>query len=218
MSKFRFSLLSLLLATAAAAVGCAALANPTDVWSLIVTNSCFAVLSVAVLAAIYGYAGCRAFWVGFAVIGWGYLAVGWRNEDDGQTFVTSRLLNWLAEQTLAESSEALLSIPPSGTPPVPIAFTAPTVVNPASGIAPPVTVGFDFNVPATASPVQQAGSYIAVPTAPIVGPAVDPQALSRLMSIGHSLWALVFGFAGGVVARAFYFRRERLAARAATGS
>jgi hypothetical protein len=73
MPRFRFSLLALFGFVTLAAVGCAALARPTMLWVTIIQGVVFACLFFAVLAAIYGQRASRAFWVGFAVVGWGYM-------------------------------------------------------------------------------------------------------------------------------------------------
>jgi hypothetical protein len=69
----RFSIRQLLATTAFIAVGCCALLN-ASAW---VASALFCgvtlILSAAVLFAIYREAERRAFWIGFAVLGWTYL-------------------------------------------------------------------------------------------------------------------------------------------------
>jgi hypothetical protein len=73
MPRFRFSLLTLFGFVAAMAVVCAALARPTMLWVTVIQGFAFGCLFFSVLAAIYGQRSSRAFWVGFAVVGWGYI-------------------------------------------------------------------------------------------------------------------------------------------------
>jgi hypothetical protein len=73
MPRFRFSLLALFGCVTVAAIACAALINPTKAWCSGVITSVFVLLFFAVLSVIYGSEQRRAFWVGFAVVGWGYI-------------------------------------------------------------------------------------------------------------------------------------------------
>jgi hypothetical protein len=77
MHRFRFNLLTLFGFVAVVAVGCAALARPSQLWLAVVSAASLASLFYAVLAAAYGWNARRAFWVGFAVVGWGYVVLEW---------------------------------------------------------------------------------------------------------------------------------------------
>lgn len=194
MRKLQFSLLGLLGVVSSVAVGCAALAKPNEWWAMILTHATFAALFVGVLAAIYGHAARRAFWVGFAVVGWGYMAAGWANamlsnagSDDAQQFVTTELLEWLGERTLGTGQRFVATTTVSGR--------GPLGWFPGSSGGP---MGASGGAPLSITPV----------------PGTNPQALSRFMRIGHSLLAIIMAVAGGLLARAFYYRRERLAATA----
>jgi hypothetical protein len=68
----RFSIRQLLLATAVAAAGVFALLNATATIAATAIGVLLAVLIAVVLLAIYREAERRAFWVGFAVVGWSY--------------------------------------------------------------------------------------------------------------------------------------------------
>lgn len=72
MGRFRFSLSALLGFVTFAAVACAALATPTKLWQIAIAAITLACLFYAPLAAFYGSNARRAFWVGFAVVGWSY--------------------------------------------------------------------------------------------------------------------------------------------------
>jgi 4-hydroxybenzoate polyprenyltransferase len=103
MSAWRFSLVGLLTAVTFAAVACGALVNPNEWWTVGVTTAAVALLAYAVLAAIYRQGTRRAFWLGLAVIGWGYFvlpgfAVGFKFENYGQLpLASSKLLQMLGE-------------------------------------------------------------------------------------------------------------------------
>jgi hypothetical protein len=104
MARLHFSLRSLLWFVAIAAIGCAAMVNPTEQWLVAVSTCTFGMLAFSVLAAVHGRADDRAFWSGFAIVGWGYLALfgllwyrdeiahGWFRGNLG----TTRLLFWFS--------------------------------------------------------------------------------------------------------------------------
>ena len=68
----RFSVASLLLFVFFAAVGSAALANPTDLWRQITVTLTVATLLFAALAAAYSRGASRTFAGGLALAGWLY--------------------------------------------------------------------------------------------------------------------------------------------------
>lgn len=72
MKAFRLSIGSLLLLILLLGVGLAGLTHPSETW----TSVLFSALMLALLAAVVGVlltqGHWRAFWVGFAVFGWGY--------------------------------------------------------------------------------------------------------------------------------------------------
>lgn len=71
----RFSIRNLLLATAAIALYCAVFANPENEWLLLFLPATFGMLGFGILAAMYRRDTARAFWNGFEIFGWGYLAL-----------------------------------------------------------------------------------------------------------------------------------------------
>lgn len=88
MNQVRFSLTGLLAFVAFVAVGCAAMIYASLWWAAFCLSLSLAILAFAVLGVVYRTAGHRAFWVGFAFVGCGYLIlvyapgfdryVGWR--------------------------------------------------------------------------------------------------------------------------------------------
>lgn len=76
MKGIRFSLWSMFLGVAAAAIVCAALVKPTESWAMAFQAAALGVLTFALLAALaYERGAARAFWIGFAVVGWGHLSL-----------------------------------------------------------------------------------------------------------------------------------------------
>ena len=70
---FQFSIKALLGLTVLVALGCAALVNVSEWWASVLIEATVAMLLVAVLLSIFRRGRGRAFWIGFAVVGWVYL-------------------------------------------------------------------------------------------------------------------------------------------------
>src|SRR5262245_60138021 len=54
------------------AVGSAALSNPTATWAALVFYATLILLFSAIMGVVYRRGAARAFWLGFALFGWGY--------------------------------------------------------------------------------------------------------------------------------------------------
>ena len=87
-SCFQFSIKALLGLAVFVALACAALLSASEWWAGATFTLTLAVLLVAVLASIFRRGSTRAFWIGFAVVGWVYLSL-W----PAMRF-SSRLLVW----------------------------------------------------------------------------------------------------------------------------
>jgi hypothetical protein len=77
------------------------LANPLPATVVAVTTITYGVLLFSVLVAIYLRPPCRAFWVGFCVLGWGY---GLLIALDVDNLATSASVDALCEHVLGGSS------------------------------------------------------------------------------------------------------------------
>jgi hypothetical protein len=75
MNRSRFSFTAMFGLVAIVALGCAALWKPTGLWVMVISATTVTSLFFATLAAIYQQQARRAFWVGFAVVGWGFFGV-----------------------------------------------------------------------------------------------------------------------------------------------
>ena len=75
MSRIRFTIASLLVVVLLVAVGFAALRESNDLWESRVFTLTLAVLLVSILFAVHRTEARRAFWIGFALFGWGYLGL-----------------------------------------------------------------------------------------------------------------------------------------------
>ena len=74
MRTVRFSIARLMGAVLVAAVGLAALRNASPIWAGAMVLSTYVVLGLAILCAVLRGRAERAWWLGFCVFGWGYLA------------------------------------------------------------------------------------------------------------------------------------------------
>lgn len=72
---FQFSIRGLLAAVTILAVGIAALLNANGVWQGAMWGLALYALTAAVLLVVYRREEARAYWLGFAIFGWMYLAV-----------------------------------------------------------------------------------------------------------------------------------------------
>jgi hypothetical protein len=75
MRRIRFTIASLLVVTMFVAVGFAALRESNDSWDSGIFTLTITVLLVSILLAIHRNEARRAFWLGFAVFGWTYLGL-----------------------------------------------------------------------------------------------------------------------------------------------
>src|SRR5262245_22121655 len=75
MSHIRFTIASLLVVVLLVAVGFAALRESNDLWDSGVFTLTLAVLLVSILFAVHRSEARRAFWIGFALFGWGYVGL-----------------------------------------------------------------------------------------------------------------------------------------------
>jgi hypothetical protein len=197
----KFSLLTLLGAVAIAAVGCAALANPGQTSAMAVVTGAIVLLLSAVLAAIYCKAAVRAFWLGFAICGWSYLLLVWvclerelTPDPNGRILATAWILDKLADATI--EPQALLYSPYADTAP-----RSPDATRYAAPSNP--YAARPGRQPASAVPVPTYQGYSAFPGTP------EMSAWRCLLQIGHTLWALLFGFAGGVLGCHLHRRGSR---------
>lgn len=75
MRHFRFSLSALLWFVVVVAIAFAALASPLGWCRTALKATTLCCLFFAILAALRGQQSLRSFWLGFAVVGWGYFAL-----------------------------------------------------------------------------------------------------------------------------------------------
>jgi hypothetical protein len=194
----------LLLFLLAASIGCAALANANQLWQQAAVTVTVSVLLLAPLAAIYLTKSARPFALGFSIAGWIYFLLAFSSVLNVRGYLltdtgSEMLLAAMHDEQLAQRavvtfngpigarSVQLISVPP----PLPATKSAPTLPTPAWQPAP--------------SPM-----YSVVPAAypaPLPAPAltIDAQAFRN---VAHSLWTLIAGCIGGVLAQLLARRRS----------
>ena len=184
MSVWRFSLVGLLAAVTFAAVACGALVNPNEWWTIGVMSASATLLAYAVLAAIYGAGARRAFWVGAAVIGWGYFglvpfSLGFNFENYGESpLVTCRLLKMLGESRFDDSSQVISA------------------------------TGFNTNAGLSGDAITFTRSGKLYTRLLVGGVAANRDTWPNFYTIGHCLWSLCLAALGGFVALRLASARE----------
>lgn len=193
MKGIRFSLGAMFLGIAAVCLACAALVKPNWVWVLTLQAASLGILTVALLAVlVYERSAARAFWIGFAVVGWGYL--GLQRLHLSEVSVSGEVSEWLLD--------VIHPYPPPGASPPPLdpmSGQLPGAAFDPYGEAPDAATAMDLNV---------------------VGPMPSQPAAHEVEAARNAfpylviwIWPPLFGFVGAVVAQQLYYRRERLAAK-----
>jgi hypothetical protein len=96
MRKLRFSIGGLMVIVLAAAVGLAALRNASRTWAGAMLLLTCGILALGVVGAIYRKGAERAWWLGFSIFGWGYMALsGCLSGNPSSTLPTAKVLEML---------------------------------------------------------------------------------------------------------------------------
>lgn len=192
MKRLRFSLLWLLGVVALIAVACAALRSASEIWGSAAFTLTVGALFAALLGLIFRQRASRAFWGGFALLGWGYLLLvfgPWFKDNVSHQLLTTKLLDYLhpklqrsanAPVTYSAFTPTMTTVPRTGWSQSGATWSANTGAAVVGGNT------TTFTVRAIATPVPQ-----------------------HFMQVGHSLWALLLASAGGLLARYFYDKRAR---------
>lgn len=172
----KYSLGTLFVVTAIAAISSAAVANYSPVWAEVMVTATAGILLLGLLTAILGRDNARTFAIGFAVVGWVYFslafveAVGLRGH-----LLTSRAVNRLFQVT-----------------------QEPRVT---SNISLPGAVAIDFAMPIATGTMPGQGNSFTFSTSGLTGTLVLDEAPRELHDIAHCIWALVLALFGGMAAQ-----------------
>ncbi|MFI5461519.1 MAG: hypothetical protein ACHRXM_39505 [Isosphaerales bacterium] len=181
MTRIRFTIASLLIVVLFLAVGFAALREASELWASGIFTLTLGVLLVSILLAVHRDSTRRAFWIGFALFGWGYL---------GPSLVPSIESRLITTKALAYLDSKV----PGRSPAV---FTIQFTTSAAGGVnkqiqavafAPTLTTVNQGTVrlwdSATGKLLQGWGGTT-----------------ENFVKIGHSLFALLAGWLGGLLSR-----------------
>lgn len=195
----RYSIAALMLVILVSAVAIAALKQASDTWAGILLILTLLLLGTAVFGATYRRERRRAFWLGFAVFGWGYLTLSagpWFSDQVAPKLPTTLLLNYAhakanPEQQRVGAVQVLtrLAPPPGGPQPVqvqgsPITVTGNVILANGSGASGTQTLSFFL---------------------------MGQTNLEQFTRVGHCLFALLAAIVGGLIAQGFQ-RTNRAAA------
>jgi hypothetical protein len=184
MRRLRFTISSLLVVVLFLAVGFAALRESNDLWDSGIFTATLGVLLVSLLLSIHRTEATRAFWLGFALFGWCYL-VGTLIPPIEARLMTTKALTSL-DSKVSGRSATIYTVISSGT-----GSGSPS--NQIQRIA-LSTVG---NSLTTSSPGRV--NVWDVATGRLVGGWGGTT--ENFVRIGNSLFALLAGWIGGLLAR-----------------
>jgi hypothetical protein len=94
MPKLRFNIASLLGVILVFGIGFAALRESSDLWESGVLTLMIGVLLISILLAVHRTESKRAFWLGFALFGWMYVALTFMPSVESR-LITTRALHYL---------------------------------------------------------------------------------------------------------------------------
>jgi MFS family permease len=194
----RISIRTLMAFVLVSAVGLAALRNANELWSGMMLLTALVAVGVAALGAVFTCGKERAFWVGFAFFGGGYLGltVGpWVSDTFRHQLGTPHLIGYIYE--LIFLSDAKLFLLEKQALEAELARRKQTTQN----------SGHDPTVSAMTRSIRAIQAQLTANKN--AGIRYGP-----FQRVGHSLFALLAGLIGGTVAVWFYARRERAEAAA----
>jgi hypothetical protein len=222
MYRPTISIRTLLAIVAFIALACTALVWANGIWATTLFTAALGVLLFATLAVILRRGVKQAFWIGFALFGWGYLWMAhWPNGDYAfglTAFGGGGARQWTLQQGKEDSlaTTRLLAhaymkwlpmvrrLPPS-PPPTPATVTVGAYDISGTSVA-------TSNAPAfqpDGSNSTFVTSYVApAPATAPPTPAASYPAMHEFMRVGHSLFIIIFALIGGWLGTILYRTRD----------
>jgi hypothetical protein len=204
MRRFRFSIASLMTLVVFVAVSLAALRYVSPLWARALFSITWGILLAAVIGIIYRDGRRRAFWVGFALFGFGYLALSfgpWASAEVRPHLITTALLNELYPRMHPESGSTtattILTLNPVGS-----TSTTSTATAPGTIVVDNVQTSANVFVPVTVI-----GNMAYALTA-LGASASSSEQAEQFQRVGHALFVLLMAGWGGMIARLAYETRE----------
>jgi hypothetical protein len=184
MRRIRFTIATLLVVVVVFAVGIAALRESNEIWDSGLFSLTFGVLLISILLGVHRTESRRAFWLGFAIFGCGYLALSLAPSIESR-LITTKALAFLDSKvpgrSLGRSIRLALDVfgEPANHKKILIAST-------------------DEDNPHNATSQGVLALWDATTAKLLVGWAGTTENFVR---IGHSLFALLAGWLGGLLSR-----------------
>jgi hypothetical protein len=191
MRRFRFTIASLLVAVLFVAVGFAALRESNDLWDSGIFTLTLTALLVSILLAVHRKEARRAFWLGFALFGWGYLALSLVPSIESR-LMTTKGLTYLDSKVPGRSLGVFK-----------IQFTGTGSGTPGNQVQ---AVAFSPDGRQLATSSQGTVRLWNVSTGKLLGGWGGTT--ENFVRIGHSLFALIVAFLGGQLSRHLCARHD----------
>lgn len=190
---FRFSLATFLLVIALVSLVFAGLAYSNAYWVRIIATTTLATLTISLVAAIAWQKSGRWFWLGFAIVGWGYLLFLYYGGDDARDI-------FLTHSAVVRLDKILETSTPSPSP------SGAAIIRDGNNLYQRQGTGrsrLSFEKAIQQGLLKHAYTEDTVPES------------SHFHAIGHYAWSLVLGCIGGAVSQWLY-RNSTAGTEAAT--
>jgi hypothetical protein len=192
MRRFRFHIGGILILVLLLGVGFAALREADDIWDSMVLSATAGVLLVSVLLLIHRKAEKRAFWAGFALLGWGYVGL--------------TLLPSVEPRLLTTKALAFLDSKVPGRPAV---ITGQAWGGAGTASPPPNYIAFSPQGNLVAGTTTSTSIRVwNVSTGNLLGSGSGTT--ENFLRIGHSLLALIVAWLGGKLSRRLHVRSRNI--------
>jgi hypothetical protein len=216
-SLFQFSIRGLLVGVTITGVGIAALLRAGPWPEALSFGAALCLLGSALLLVVYRRDERRAFWLGFSVFGWLYLAVliySWTPSANSQaartdplvesSLLTTRLSHMAYNSLLPESKKQ---------PHVPMMNgdgSAPMTVYYTTGDGQGLTATGTMPAPSDGSSSTTMISLAFTPSGALMATNPDYVPIESFTRIGHTLWLLLIAAVGGKTCQIIYRTRPRM--------
>lgn len=195
----RFSIATLMAVVLVCGVAVAALRDASDTWAGILLGLTLSMLGTALIGVLHRRGTRRAFWQGFALFGWGYLALTtgpWASEQVGPRLPTTQLLRYAHTRANPDQSQVGFSqmrvwLATDDSRPR-VVTSWPTQGDPPTAVPGSITTGTGTGQ-----------SFF------LIGQTTN---LDQFVRVGHCLFALLTALVGGLIARWFQRTDREIAA------
>ncbi len=110
MRRFRFHLGTLVILVLLLGVGFAALRESTDLWGSSIFSIAAGMLLISILLAIHRLGSSKAFWLGFALFGWIYLALTLVPSIESR-LITTKVLDYFDSEVMPRPLDIIPTLP-----------------------------------------------------------------------------------------------------------